>query len=244
VVAGTTSAFGFLLEAVLQHKAFPYHFVAFRFLSSLVIAVVLADFMQSQYRRRLTRINVTMALWFVAAAIVMCSSWMAIRVSAPLQPEYLWRVIEHNEPGRPILVLSTDLWSTFPMIYESGQRMALRYGNLWMLPGLYSDQVKTRTGKLKPSQEARYHLPGEMSNDEKSLFEEIKSALAQKPEIVYVQTGPKQGLGQLNFDFIRYISSDPEMARTLRAYAARPSSTSGQCWMGRCFTVLVRQGGA
>ena len=121
------------------------------------------------------------------------------------------------------------------MIYESGQRIAQHYGCLWMIPGLYNDQVRSCTGELKPPHPARYHLPNEMSDDEKLLFEDIKNALlTQKPRIVYVQTGLKQGLGQLQFDFIQYISSDPEMARALRAYVTQLSSVPGQCWMGRC----------
>jgi hypothetical protein len=247
VMAGTASAFGFLLGAVLQHKAWPYHLLPFRFLSSLVIAMALAAFMQSQYRRRLTRVNITLALWLTGAALVTYSARYATTVDAPSQPESLRSAVQRMVPGRPILVLSTDLWFSFPMIYETRQRLAQRNACLWMIPGLYSDQVRfssslLRIGKLKPPQEAHYHLRAEMSNDEKMLFEEIRGALAQKPGIVYVQTGPKQGLGNLKFDFIQYFSSDPEMARALRTYVPWSSSTSDQSWMGRCFTVLVRQG--
>jgi hypothetical protein len=242
LAVGSVAAFGSLGEAIVQRKFLPYHLIPF-FLFFWFVMVLAAGGFLSPLRNRLGKRSVAGTALISGIVMVACAVWTGRQVDRPIYPEALRKTFENDGRPGPILFLVGDPWCTFPVVYQSHQRMAQRDPYLWIVPGLYKDQIKFRSGGWKPAQEARYHLRGEMPKDEEALFDDLRHAMALRPRLIYVQTGEKPGLGNLNFDYLRYVSGDPELARELKDYSPAPSDGAGTTACApRCFSLLVRRG--
>jgi hypothetical protein len=233
--ASVAAASGFFIEAVVQHKGLPYHLIPFLLFTDCALAAVLIEAAELWLKR-------DAPLTFVlGAATVAFAVWTAPQLDRPIYPEALKRAIQSDPRPGPILFLAADPWCAFPAVYDTGVQMAQRDIDLWMLPGIYRGQIRLPNGRWSPAQDARYHAGGEMPPAEKALLADLRHAFSLKPRLIYVQTGEKQGFGNLQFDYLKYISRDPEIARALAGYRDNLGDVAGPRCEPRCFTLLSRQ---
>ena len=240
--AGTVTAFGFLIEAIAQHKAIPYHLIPFVVFSWFVAATICEDLAMNRFRSAAVHRTVLWAIVVAGLAMVTVSVWTAGTRIQSLYPDALRTVIANDKRSGPLMFVVGDPWCVFPLAYDSHQELVQRdYGFLWMVPGLYHDQAKFSNGHWKPAADAVYHRPDEMTHDEKTTYDEFRHVLGMKPRLIYVNTGDKPALGNLRFNYLDYLLQDPEMARRLKDYSALSDPKNQPGCEPRCFTLLTRK---
>lgn len=217
------ASLSFMLEALVQHKGWSYHLVPAFYFSRLTILLAVANFMQTP---RAYRNTISLKPLMIAPAIcglmVLWALLTSTRVGRNDLPEgeveTLRLYLQQHANGKPVLVLTTGAYA-FPLVYEAGVRLSLGEPQLWTLPGLYSDQIRSAnaaTGYVP----ARYHGEAERSADEKALFVEIRRAVVDaRPEVIVLQDKPPEPwMGRLDFDLLQYFSTDSELREEFLHY--------------------------
>ncbi len=122
----------------------------------------------------------------------------------------LIEIVRTQAAAQPVVLLSTSVWPTFPLVNYSGATWPLRFNCLWMLPGSYP---------LRPDT-ARYHAPAAMDAIERELFEHVVETLVRSPPTLLIvdQRRFKQGFGGMRFDYIEYFSQDARFVDVFRQY--------------------------
>jgi hypothetical protein len=204
---------GFGVECLLQRKAFPYHFVPAMLWSVITLGLAAAE----RWHKRPT------AILAGALALTAYSLWTAL-VSPPVfTRDPVDDFVLAHARSKTVLSLCTSPWRTFPLVLEANAINARPDGSLWTIGGMYRDQVEQAGDK--PAR-ARYHTRAEMQDFERTAFDQVVQAVtASRPAVILVETVPdKWGLGQLQFDFLEYFSTDPRFKEALRHYKPGPST--------------------
>lgn len=209
-------ALGFAVAAIQQGKQWGYHFTPAYFLAWVTVAILCVDLLRPRANTVVLAVALFVGLWPVAREIR--------TAPAPLDPVQQFAI----EKGRNawILPLSTDLWTGYPLILDADAKSALPESVLWMVPGFYIDQIRA----AKQWTPAQFHTPTNMNSEEKRMFEELVEAVQRyRPAVIVVQTpGAQQGMGKLQFDFLKYFSMDDRFRAVLANYAEGPSDSKRQ----------------
>jgi hypothetical protein len=208
------ASLGFAAECLLQRKGWEYHTLPCRLWAGITFFLFVADRLLSRVWTARAAYRGGFALSLVPcilAASLALALPAVVRRSADAPREYLLRA----GAGRTVLPLSTDLWTSYPLILEAGARNVYAGPSLWVLPGI------ARTWRSG----SPYRDIGSMGADERQLVTTVADCIASHPD--YILLDPrrrKQGLGPEGFDFIEYFSADPRFREEIRNYDPGPRS--------------------
>lgn len=211
---------GFVAGAIAQHKGWPYHLVPPSFFGQWTLLLAVVYFLETPrlYRKagllRPRLVAALLCLFLVAGAAGTLPGEGRSAEIATLRP-----FLEQRAGGKPVLFLTTELWLAFPLVYEAGLRTCLPDPYLWILPGLYRDQMEAAGGE-SGYVPARYHREEERNADERALFDSMRRAILEmRPEAIVLHDEPPQTfLGRLHFNFVEYLSTDSALREALGQY--------------------------
>jgi len=222
----------FYLAAVLQHKGWNYHYYP-----AVASAVLLAGLMALDLRRPLVslvhRLYASVTVAAVVSLTLVVAAGCVHQARDPRDPRYepdpdlpkLIPLVRERGAGASIMVLSWSSSSAFPLVPSTGTSSALRFLCLWILAGLYRDEVRG-------SAPIRYRSIEEMGVLERYLNQSVVEDLERRrPRLLLVLTPgpdrPKWGLRRL--DYLAYFGQNPEFVRGFQRY--RYVQPVGQYWM-------------
>jgi hypothetical protein len=218
------AAIGFILSALLQRKAFPYHLAAAEVWSLITAGILFLDFIDRLEFRRASMI--------AGAVAILLSLGSGLTAAAPVDVNSpVDSYIQQNARGKTVLALSTDLWTSFPILYEADARLELDNPALWIIPAMYQDQV--RPVDSQPESPTHYHTPAEMSPDEREAFDHVIHVMqSDHPSMILVDNRRfKQALGNMQFDFIDYFATDAQFREELSHYALGPTDARSRLYL-------------
>jgi len=130
------------------------------------------------------------------------------KMTGPLLP-----FVKREAGGKPVLVLSTSLWVSSPLINYAGASLAWRFPNMWTLGGLYPE--KPAAGNPHP-----YRSREEMDVYERYLVDSLNQDVSlHPPQLIIVETGDqKEGFRNGDFDYLDYFLRDPRFAQFFSQY--------------------------
>ena len=219
VLAGATLAC--YLAAVFQLKGWRYHF-----LPALALGWMLLVVLALSVRRPLARWTerlfasiagasaLTVALAAVAGAILQATDPLDPRYDADPSIGRLLPVLREHAPGRPVMVLSPNMASGFPLTQYAGTRWVQRYSNLWPVVAAYDSAIKDPAP-------FRFRPPAAADPLEAELRASVAEDLARgNPDLVLVlRTGPDEPRwGMRRLDLIEFLSADSAFAQAFAAY--------------------------
>jgi len=216
------AAAGFYAAAVLQQKGWRYHFYP-----SLATGLVLIGVMAADRRRRAGSAAERIYAAAVAAAAVLVPTFIAVASVTQMldarNPRYdadpdltrLLPVVREHAKGRPILVLSSNMASSFPLVTYSGAKWASRFPSAWILLAAYQDA-------LSRPEPLVYRPPPRREGLERYLTEAMAAELQREPPelILVLRSGPdRQEFGVRRLDYLRYFRMDERFDRVFREYS-------------------------
>ena len=130
------------------------------------------------------------------------------KMTGPLLP-----VVKREARGKPVLVLSTSLWVSSPLISYSGASLAWRFPNMWTLGGLYPE--KPAADNPHP-----YRSRQEMDVYERYLVDSLNQDVTlHPPQLIIIETGDqKEEFRNGDFDYLDYFLRDPRFAQFFSKY--------------------------
>ncbi|MBA3318679.1 MAG: hypothetical protein H0T50_11405 [Gemmatimonadales bacterium] len=213
---------GLYLSAVLQQKGWRYHFYP-----SMATGMVLLGAMALTVRRRAPfRIQRIYAAAVRVAAVLVpafvlagCARQIAVGRDAPYPADpdlaRLVQVVRDLAPGGRVMVLSSNMASSFPLVTYAEVGWASRFPSLWLLAAVYWDEVRAE-GPVS------YRPPRARQGLEQYLSDAVTQDLAMaRPEVILVlRSSPDvQGWGVRRLDYLRYLGMDPRFERLFGEYA-------------------------
>ncbi len=124
------------------------------------------------------------------------------------------QVMDYYAAGNYVYIASFNLPDSYPALLYSQAKSSSRYAHFWMLPGIYLD-------KIKDGGEIEYNQPGERSDDETLVIAQILGDISYKPPMLIIVTNRefvnREGK-KFRFDFINYLSQEPEFVRLFANY--------------------------
>lgn len=224
--------FGFLSAAILQRKGFGYHYLAASCFG-LVLLVrgwqVLPPLPRPLLPSALlARAGILMALLTSARA----ASAAALELANPKAGRYrndpsyqsLLPVVKQLAQGQPILVLSSNPSSGWPLTRDAGAVWASRYMSFWPLPALYHRTIwRTPPGIVEPNRaEMRPRF-------EQQFIDDVVADLERWPPRLIIVLEPDATIpgwgGARRFDYLGYFRADQQFDRIMAAY--RPERRIG-----------------
>lgn len=203
-------AVGALLAGLLQFKDWDYHFLPARILTILLAAYGLARVLEGVAPRILA-----------ALAIAMLALGGNLSPPLRLQLDYLKSgarevetLIRQEAGGRPVLWLTQYMDPTAPVLNYTGNRLAMPFMSLWLLPALYEDDAPGPDGKL------RLHPPEARSSAETYLLDRVAEAVVrEKPALILAETAQDEAAFRLRpLDYLEFFAQDPRFAEALTQY--------------------------
>jgi hypothetical protein len=209
-------------SALVQGKGWRYHFYP-----SMCFGVLLLGVMWWDSRRPLLRLVEQVYAAACAAAVatlLIVTAVECLRQTAnssdpryDADPNYaeLRRLIRREAPGGSVLVLSSNMASSFPLVPTSGARWASRFPSVWLLPALYMDE-------LRSEEPLTFRPRAAMGVAERYLNDAVGEDLARfRPDLLVVlRAGPdRREMGIRRVDYLAYFSREPEVAALLSEYA-------------------------
>ena len=219
MLAGATLAC--YLAAVFQLKGWRYHY-----LPALTLGWILFVVLALSVRRPLARWTerlfasiagasaLTVALVAVAGAILQATDPLDPRYDADPSIGRLLPVLREHASGRPVMVLSPNMASGFPLTQYAGTRWVQRYSNLWPVVAAYDSAIKDPAP-------FRFRSPADADPLEAELRGSVAEDLARgSPDLVLVlRTGPDEPRwGMRRLDLIEYLSADSGFAQAFASY--------------------------
>ncbi len=212
---------GFYASALLQQKGWRYHFYP-----SLATGLVLIGVMAwdgrgppSSWARRIYSVAVATAALLVPAFIVVAC---VLQMADPHAPRYeadpdldrLLPIVREHAAGKSVMVLSSNMASSFPLVPYSGARWALRFPSVWFLVAAYQDDLFRDEPLPYRRPEGRGPLERYMADAVVADFQDAK------PELILVlRSAPdRKGWGARRLDYVRYFRMDERFDRLFRDY--------------------------
>ncbi|UCG32169.1 MAG: hypothetical protein JSU68_10940 [Phycisphaerales bacterium] len=204
------------LAAIWQLKGWRYHFLP-ALGAGWILAVVL--FVGVLQRRRLFgelfRLAPGAAVLLLAAGLFVAGLVKSVDHFGTPRYGELGPVVEatQREAGEgPIAALSILVNPAFPLVNYTGLDWTLRFNCLWLLPGIYA-HVGPEADPFP------YSPPAEMTPVERYLISAVVADFqARPPTLVFVQTSPPKAINNPRFDFVTFLTRDPEFARIWSRY--------------------------
>jgi hypothetical protein len=193
------AALAWWLIGIMQQRGFPYHFAP---AVSLSIVLGLVSAIGTGPGRRGIPLVYALLVFLGFGSVEI--AWR----DRYGQDVHLEKVFRERAPGGAVLVLSTNVWPSFPAALYADTRWSSRFPALWFLPGLYED--------VPPASPFAYRSLDEMGELERwHLDAVIDDFEREPPQVVLVDRYRFQpGFGETNFDYLAYFSQSPRF-RTL-----------------------------
>ncbi|HEU5049114.1 MAG TPA: hypothetical protein VFU00_02255, partial [Gemmatimonadales bacterium] len=213
------------LAAVLQQKGWGYHFYPARALAWLLLTLVAAAAAASLAASRARWTERLFAAIAGAAAITVAAAAVAgalAQAADPLDSRYdadpsvgqLIPFVREHAAGEPVMVLSPNMASGFPLTTYAGTEWPERYSNLWPLVAAYDSAIRDPAPlEFRPHDEA--------TPIEERLRRTVAEDLARTdPALVLVlATGPDEPRwGMRRLDLLGFLTGDPAFAAAFARY--------------------------
>ncbi len=220
---------GLLLVGTIQGKGWSYHFYP-----ASAVAVLLLGVMVATVTRPLPslapRVYGVVAYGLVAATVlgsVAMGTWKVLHPKgAAVEPfPGFWdlaAVVRDRAAGEPVLVLSYNMRSAWPLVPYANAQWPLRYPSLWMLWVLYHDQ-------FQQADPLAYRPPGTEPPLERELKDAVVTDFERSPPRLLIALSSARDLpgnDARRLDYLEYFGRDPRFARQLAFY--RYVATLGQ----------------
>ena len=126
--------------------------------------------------------------------------------------QWMMPIVEEHAPEGMLYALSTNVWTAFPAVNYSEASWGSRYSMLWLLPGVVRRQAEAQS----LDSEARSRL----TEVEEALRETIiEDLLKNRPDLIVLDDRKtKAYFGDLEFDYVGYLSSDPRFRALWSGY--------------------------
>ena len=209
------------LAAVIQLKGWRYHFLPALALGWILLGVVAVS-VRRPLARWTERLFASIAGASALTVTIAALGGALAQAADPFDPSYdadpsigqLLPMLTEHAAGRPVMVLSPNMASGFPLTQYAGTRWVQRYSNLWPVVAAYDSAIKD------PSP-FRFRTPADASRLEAELRTSVTEDLIRgQPDLILVlRTGPdapKWGMRRL--DLIEYLSAEPRFAEAFAAY--------------------------
>src|SRR5699024_6393825 len=147
VLTGATLAC--YLAAVLQQKGWRYHFLPALVLGWLLLAAIAAS-VRGRLERWTERLFASIAGAAVLTVALAATAGAIVQAGDPLDPRYdadpsiglLIPLLRDHAAGKPVMVLSPNMASGFPLTHYAGTAWVQRYSNLWPAIAAYDSAIK------------------------------------------------------------------------------------------------------
>ncbi|MEO5951355.1 MAG: hypothetical protein ABIQ44_02705 [Chloroflexia bacterium] len=196
---------------VYQREGFAYHYYPLGVFGWLIATTLMLDrlWTASPLKRRVV------ALLFVTTVTGVGAYYGMLPLSMPKQTGPLVALVRQEAEGKPILVLSTSLWASSPLINYTHTSSSWRFRSLWTLGGFYS-------GKPLPGAPRPYRSRADMDEYERYLLESlIEDTRLHPPQLIIVEVAAeKQGFRSGDFDYLDYFLHDDQFAQFFSGYEA------------------------
>ena len=209
------------VAAVIQQKGWRYHFYPALALGWMLLGVVALSTLRPVWRwtERLFHATARAAVATVAIAAIVGSLVQAVR---PLDPRYdadpsigaLISTLEPHVRGRPLMVVSSNMASGFPLTTYTGAVWPQRFSNLWPLVAAYDSA-------LDANDPFSYRPAGAMTALERRLLATVSADFrrADPPIVAVLHPGPdhvKWGMRRL--DLLEFLRRDSAFAERFASY--------------------------
>ena len=197
------------LVMMYQREGYGYHYYPSGVMAILALGTLFLDGVRSAGRNTQRYLAYVLITAVVALGIVQGTETRQMpRMTGPLLP-----IVKREASGKPILVLSTSLWASSPLVNYSGASLAWRFPNMWTLAGLYPE--KPAAGNPHP-----YRSRQEMDVYERYLVDSLDQDVdLHPPQLIIVETGDqKEGFRNGDFDYLDYFLRDPRFAQFFAKY--------------------------
>jgi hypothetical protein len=209
------SAAGWIISGLVQRKGWHYHLLPGVAAATFALFLAFLDFVRGMR----TTIVYRYALRAAGALMICFVSYRSLRLywDYPPKTRAMIPVVQRNAPGGSIIGFETGMFS-FPLVNDTKVTFDAHYTCLWMLPGLYAEQVR-RGG----SGEVQFRKPSEMGPMERQMISYIYSDLARRPKLIIIAADkPQQGMGDMRFDIEKYLRQDPRIDQIMNDYEPIP----------------------
>jgi hypothetical protein len=192
-----------------QREGFGYHYYPIGVMAILALAALFLDGTRAAGSN--TQEYSAYAVLAVVVSVGIAQGTQ--RREMPKSTAPLLRVVKREARGKPVLVLSTSLWASSPLIQYSGASLAWRFPILWTLAGLYPQ-------KPAPGNPHPYRSRQEMDVYERYLLDSlIQDVAIHPPQLIIVETGgQKEGFLNGDFDYLDYFLREPRFAQFFAKY--------------------------
>ena len=192
-----------------QREGFGYHYYPIGVMAILALATLFLDGTRAASRNTQKYSAYAVITLVVALGIGQSAQRREMpKMTGPLLP-----VVKREASGKPVLMLSTSLWVSSPLINYSGASLAWRFPNMWTLGGFYPE--KPATDNPHP-----YRSRQEMNVYERYLVDSLNQDMdLHPPQLIIVETGDrKEGFRNGEFDYLDYFLRDPRFAQFFSQY--------------------------
>lgn len=201
-VAGT----GFALAYVVQMKGWQYQMYPAVGLAAAMVAVAAVD----RFLRGMPRTGSSGPKSLVAAVaiVIIAAAGSAAGIYDTKRQDEIARSLAATGPVKSLYVFSAHVWAGFPLVDMIGAEWASRFPALWLLPGLAQHPAPERAGDARLADIEAYMR--------RTVIEDFERA---RPDTVIVDTRRyKSYFGGTRFDYVEFLSEDPEFARLWSRY--------------------------
>lgn len=191
-----------------QREGYPYHYYPSGVMALLSLATLFLDGMRAAARNTQRYLAYALIALVVSLGIAQGTQRREIpRSIGPLLP-----VVKREARGKPVLVFSTSLWVSSPLMSYSGVSMAWRFPLLWTMRGLYPQ-------KPAADDPHRYRSRQEMDVYERYLLDSLNQDVdLHPPQLIVVETGDPNDFGEIDYNYLDYFLRDPRFAQFFSKY--------------------------
>ena len=203
-----------VLAGLLQFKDWDYHFLPARILLILLAAYGLAGILSRGQTGPDGRILAALAIALMA---------LGGHLSPPLRLQFDYaksdaRLVEdliRREGGdRSVLWLTQYIDATSPVLNYTGNRLAMPFMSLWLLPALYDADEPGPDGRL------RLHPPEMRSPAETLLLTRVAETVQrEKPSLILAETSQDEAAFRLRpLDYLEFFGQDSRFSEEFTHY--------------------------
>jgi hypothetical protein len=208
----------FTIAGLLQHKGWSYHFYPAVSSASLLFMVVVLSF-RKRSKEPLSKLVILFSILFLLFKPVNDMTkyfhWLITDGKQGITGVFI-DIVKKYAGGEGFALISTKVGPAFPVVNYTREKWALRYPDLWPLPGFYGKQDLDRKGNIV------YHDLTNRTPEETDFINNIVEDLENNiPKIIFVEDD-KDKLGfsnrGLNFDYLEYFLKNDRFASVWEKY--------------------------
>ncbi|MCC7428536.1 MAG: hypothetical protein IT557_16715 [Alphaproteobacteria bacterium] len=206
-----------LLVGVVQRKGWPYHFVPAESFIMFLAGALLAEWGSQilppqEVRRRaaaLAMVSALLGVGYLHTLDTRESPWRQATYDES-GPGQLAQVLKHEAANAPVLVLSPAIYPIYPALNYAHAPMAMRFMNMWLVQGAYSECLPNRQ---------MYRNIWDMPRSEFYAYRAVAEDFARRQPAVLV-VDSESGIPRCGaeFSYIEYFRRHPLFAENFRHY--------------------------